>query len=142
MTVRSAPPVHEEPAAALLCWSVLQLPDGDRHLAGVNVKPGIVSSRVTSAITIGPTPYDDDPELPCWEAVTASGRTYLLVGPARPLIAILIDPVARWCVANGLDPEAIVDVSTEYADDAHPSRPDSERGNVDLDGADPGPEDC
>lgn len=72
MSIWSTTPVEEVPELHLRDWCVYESPDGDRHLVGYNVTE--MEGRVSSAIA------EFDPK--SQRAVTSSGRTYQLVGPA------------------------------------------------------------
>lgn len=65
-------PVSESPDIVLIRWQVMQLPNGDLHFVGWNVRDseGRASTRIT----------EFDPKTR--SAKTDSGRIYQLVGPA------------------------------------------------------------
>jgi hypothetical protein len=70
MPVWLTAPIDREPQIRLASWSVRELPRGDRHFVGWNIRgvEGRVSSRIVSF----------DPETR--RGVTNSGRVYELVG--------------------------------------------------------------
>lgn len=101
MSVRSAPPVDDQPFVEITQWTVFQFPDGDRHLVGYigKISEGRVSSKIMSR---------NDRVL-----TTRSGRKYRLVGePGYDDDANYV--WRRWCEFNSVDPDSAIDVSADY----------------------------
>ena len=102
--VHSMPPPRLQPSVTLIRWQVLETKTGARHLLGRSVqdREGRVSTRVAR--------WDPVTRI----AVTQSGRLYTLDGlPARDDDASHV--FGMWAPANGIDVQACVDVTAEYA---------------------------
>jgi len=102
MSVWSTTPISLIPDIEILSWSVRQIQNGDHHLVGYNgtEMEGRVSSKIIS--------FDN----PTKTAITASGRTYKLVGESGS------DPDAEyvWSVWKRINKvKTFVDVSDEYS---------------------------
>lgn len=98
MSVHIPPSVEEEPEILLSRWRIMELPNGDRHLIGHNVRwnEGRVSSKIKKQEGR--------------HVFTRSGRKYLLVGESAA------DADAdylwqRWQTINGIDPTDIKVIS-------------------------------
>ena len=72
MSVWKTTPVSETPDIAMMPWQVFQIPDGSHHIVGYNQTEyeGRVSSKITAWNPLSR------------EAVTRSGRIYVLIGPS------------------------------------------------------------
>lgn len=86
-----AKPVSEEPEVALVSWGIFVDVFGDPRLVGAPI--GTTRGRISSAVQ-----YFDAYTM---TAVTASGRTYRLVGPADHMTAIAIVSAMRG-LSHGL----------------------------------------
>lgn len=102
--VHSALPPRLQPSVTLVRWQVLETKTGARHLLGHSVqdREGRVSTRIAR--------WDPATRI----AVTQSGRTYAVDGmPGQDDDASHV--FSMWAPANGIDVQACVNVTAEYA---------------------------
>jgi len=102
-SIWSAPKVTQRPSEQTRCWTVRELPNGNRHLCAWLGYEGRVSSAISD--------WRPDERV----IVTSSGRRYNIDSPVG------VHPDAEhvwryWCPVQGFDPADYVDVSREYLD--------------------------
>lgn len=105
MSVWKIAPVTDSPGATLINWAVLELPAGDRHLAGYSLES---SEGRTSTVIV-------EFDFQSLRARTASGRTYQLSG-APGLNSDAEYTWGRWCRLNEVErwSDVSLDVLAEH----------------------------